>query len=1167
MRLTGLFELLEGSPGYRSLLERLAQGQFPLEVAAAGGARPYLLGALWSRLGRPVLVVTPRPEDARRLYDFLTTYLGEGAPAYLLPEPEVLPYERLAADAVTLNQRLQVLAVLSGVQGTERPPLIVTSVAGLLWRTPSPRAFRQASQTLKVGQGLALARFTSRLLELGYRNEEGVEVPGTFARRGGILDLFPPTSPMPVRIEMWGDDIEGIRLFDPATQRSVQDVQSVTVVPAREALPALADQIVVSDLIGRLDLSRCTPAVRDRIQEEMVSLFTSPDMDGAENALFYNGLLNHHSLLDYLPERALVVLERASEVEAEAEKLEGQSEEMRRAREARGELPGRFPPAQWRWAELAARLAVRPRLHLNAWQGPKDSLAFRPAPSFNGRADLFPQQARGMVGRSYRLVVVTRHSRRMQELLSEADVGATLVPSVEVAPPQGSVTLVQGSLGEGFSLDLDGTGLVLFTDSELFGVSKERRYRPRAAVRRAPFLSQLEPGMYVVHVDHGVARFAGTTHLDTDHGQREYLVLEYAEGDKLYVPTDQLDRVSQYVAAGDQPPNLTRLGTQDWARAKERVKRSAKEMAQELLKLYSARQLAKGHAFSADTPWQREVEDSFPYEETPDQARTIQEVKADMELERPMDRLVCGDVGYGKTEVALRAAFKAVGDGMQVAVLVPTTVLAQQHYVTFSERLAPYPVRVEVLSRFRSRKEQQAVVEGLKEGTVDIVIGTHRVIQKDVAFKNLGLVIVDEEQRFGVAHKERLKQLRTEVDVLSLSATPIPRTLYMALSGIRDMSTMETPPEERVPVKTYVGEFSDDLVREAILREMERGGQVFYLHNRVKTIHRAAQKVQELVPQARIAVGHGQMPEDELEEVMLAFVRGEVDVLVCTTIIESGLDIPNANTLIIDRADMLGLSQLYQLRGRVGRGAHRAYAYLLVPRGRRITQTAEKRLQAILEASELGAGFRIAMRDLEIRGAGNLLGPQQSGHIHAVGFELYTQLLQEAVAELQAQQEGAPLEVGPEVQPRIDVGLSAYIPEEYIQHLPTRLAIYQRLAKVKERQEVQEMAQELRDRFGPVPQPVEELLYAAQVRVLAQKARVESVVRSDGQVTLTLVEPVGGAALPLERTLGPGARVGHQQIRLYLGARGDWRQGLVKALERLLWFQERLKAMVPAVNR
>ena len=648
-------------------------------------------------------------------------------------------------------------------------------------------------------------------------------------------------------------------------------------------------------------------------------------------------------------------------------------------------------------------------------------------------------------------------------------------------------------------------------------------------------------------------------------GEREYLVLEYADNDKLYVPTDHLNRVSAYVGAQEHAPSLTRLGAADWTRIKQRVKGAAREMAQELIRINASRELAEGHEFAPDNSWQRELEDSFPYVETPDQAQAIVDVKSDMERIRPMDRLICGDVGYGKTEVALRAAFKTVSDGMQVGILVPTTVLAQQHYATFTERLSPFPVRVEVLSRFRTPKEQQQVVDGLQKGEVDIVIGTHRLLQKDVRFKNLGLAVVDEEQRFGVSHKERLKQLRRQVDVLTLSATPIPRTLNMALSGLRDLSSIQSAPEARLPVKTFVSEYSEDVVKEAILREMERGGQVFYLHNRVRTILQAADDIRKLVPHARVIVGHGQMVESDLEDVMVDFANGEADVLVCTTIIESGLDMANVNTLIVERADRFGLAQLYQLRGRVGRGQHRAYAYLLAPRGRRITEAAEMRLQAILEASDLGAGFRIAMRDLEIRGAGNILGADQSGHIQDVGLDLYTQLLQEAIRELEREGGHSNLtaQVAAGEEPtRIELPLNAGIPEDYIGHLPTRLSVYQRLARLTERRELPDIREELRDRFGPVPEEVENLLKVSEIRAIAGAGGAESVIRNSESIVITLRNPVGGAKAPLQRALGPSAQVGNAQIQMPLRPLGDqWLSRLTRTLERLQVFTDNMRQM------
>ena len=1166
MSLKGLFELIRDRPAYRRLMDSIKSGQIVQQMEAPEAARPCLIAALWHHLQVPMLVVAPRPEDARRFHDQLLSYLGEG-PARLFPESDVLPYERLVADATTNNQRLQILAALGQArnapaakeQETGPPPLVVASTSAALRRTLSPQVLEAAWHTLEVGAKVVLAELFSRWVALGYKREEGVEVPGTFSQRGGIIDVYPPSSPLPARIELLGDQIESIRLFDPVSQRSVRAVERIGVVPATEYLPSLADKDRVSELIGRMDFSRCTPSAGERFEEELAALFAGREV---EELPLYNGLLNDGCFIDHLPQAGLLVLDREGQMESEASELGDRADELRAAREGRGDLPANFPSPQIPWSEFRSALDRRQRLLAKGWTGGEGGFEFQPAPQYYGRLQDLAADARRVLCEGRSVVAVSLHARRLSEVLGEAGLGAPVIADLESVPASGTFSLLAGTIREGWSLPalpLDSGGISLLSDSEIFGTAKERRARPRTIVKREAFLSELVPGRYVVHIDHGVARFAGTVQMGSNGEQNEYLVLEYAEGDKLYVPTEQLDRVSPYLAPHDQSPGPTRLGTAEWSRVKERVKTSAREMAQELVELYAARQVAQGHAFSPDSPWQSELEDSFAYGETEDQERTIREVKQDMERARPMDRLVCGDVGYGKTEVVLRAAFKTVTDGMQVGLLVPTTVLAQQHYSTFSERLSPFPVRVEVLSRFRTRQEQNEVIEGLKLGTVDIVIGTHRLLQKDVKFKNLGLVMVDEEQRFGVAHKERLKRMRREVDVLTLSATPIPRTLYMGLSGIRDMSTMETPPEERLPVKTYVSEYSEELIKEAILRELEWGGQVFFLHNRVQTIRRVADDLSRLVPQARIGVGHGRMAEAELEKVMVDFAKGELDVLVCTTIIESGLDIPNANTLIIDRADRFGLAQLYQLRGRVGRSSHRAHSYLLIPQRRRITEAAGQRLKAILEASELGAGFRIAMRDLEIRGTGNVLGPEQSGHIHALGFELYTQLLNEAVAEAKAGDGPTAGEgQGAEVKARVSLPLSAHIPESYISHLPTRLAIYQRLTKVRGRQEVQDIREELHDRFGQLPQVVGNLLYAVDLKYLAGEAGIESITQSGSTVTLTLLDAAGGARLALEKALGPGVRVGNKQVHVPIRRSDErWKQTLVSVVKGLLAFRER----------
>ena len=1185
MSLNGILNLLEGHPEFRGAVESVETGK-DRSATVRQGARAAFLAALARRHSGPMLVIAPRPEDARRLHDQLLSWLGEDSPVYLLPEPEVLPFERLAVDANTGIQRLEALAALASARqsGSEDcHPLVVCSIGSALLFTAQPDLMAgclpsaEAPAVWRVGDQVRVDSVLGQWMELGYRNDPVVESPGAFSHRGGILDVFPPNCDLPFRIELFDDEIDTIRLFDPLTQRSVAPSSEVRLIPAREQLPGVTGAETIAARAAAMDFARCSEPTRERIEEELETLAYS---DNPEVLSFYSGLVNRACLLDYLGQNAAVVLERGGRVEAEALELEERFGRMRASREERGELPVNFPSPCVTWADFDSRLVEFQPVDLQSWVGEEDDHVFLPAVPYYGRLEQFSADIRRRQGEGATLVAVTQHSSRVAEILEQQGVEASLELTLEGAPAPGQVCIVSGSLPGGWTVEFPINGarksrknatsrLDLLTDAELFGTSKERRHRRRRRAERGPdvSLADLEPGTFVVHIDHGVARFAGTTQMGDAGDEKEYLVLEYAESDKLYVPTEQLNRVSAYVGAQEHTPTLTRLGAADWNRIKQRVKGAAREMAQELIRLNASREVTQGHEFNPDTAWQRELEDSFPYIETPDQAKAIDDVKADMERTRPMDRLICGDVGYGKTEVALRAAFKTVSDGMQVGLLVPTTVLAQQHYATFTERLSPFPVRVEVLSRFRTPKEQQEVIEGLKSGEVDIVIGTHRLLQKDVQFKNLGLAVVDEEQRFGVSHKERLKQLRRQVDVLTLSATPIPRTLNMALSGLRDLSSMGSAPEERLPVKTFVSEYSEDVVKEAILREMERGGQVFYLHNRVRSIHQASEDIRKLVPQARVMIGHGQMAESELEDVMVDFANGDADVLVCTTIIESGLDMPNVNTLIVERADRFGLAQLYQLRGRVGRSQHRAYAYLLAPRGRSITEAAEMRLQAILDASELGAGFRIAMRDLEIRGAGNILGADQSGHIQEVGLDLYTQLLHEAVRELQREQsheqESGNIDLIADEEPtRIELPLNAGIPEEYVQHLPTRLAVYQRLAKLTQRRELPEIREELLDRFGPIPEEVESLLKVSEIRALAGAAGVESVIRTSDSIVVSLRNSVGGAKAPLQRALGPVAQVGNAQIQMQLRPLGDkWLSRLTRTLERLQVFMDNMRQL------
>ncbi|MFQ5577701.1 MAG: transcription-repair coupling factor, partial [Anaerolineae bacterium] len=853
----------------------------------------------------------------------------------------------------------------------------------------------------------------------------------------------------------------------------------------------------------------------------------------------------------------LVIIENPVELESITRDLQEQAQNLKADLVARRTLPPDWPQPHFVWTDIETALKARRPLILgfDNWRNappsdpaaPRPSLqtVFAPPPVFGGQirratADILQRRRNGE-----RVVIASRQAARLGDLLSAKNTPLSPVEKLDYPPPVGSVTLFRGPVLEGWLLrPREGAdpALTMLTDAELFGVRKpqpRRRPRKRRGITPETFFADVTPGDYVVHIEHGIGIFKGLVKLAFDDVEREYLEVGYSQNDKLYVPIHQADRLSRYVGVDDAPPTLNRLGTADWGRVKKWAKTAVADIADELLRIYAAREVVPGRAFSPDTDWQRELEAAFPYVETEDQLQAIAEVKADMERPKPMDRLICGDVGYGKTEVALRAAFKAVMDGAQVAMMVPTTVLAQQHFTTFQQRLASYPVVVEMLSRFRTRRDVSHVLKGLAGGRVDIVIGTHRLLQKDIVFKNLGLLIVDEEQRFGVSHKERLKEMRAHIDTLTLSATPIPRTLHMSMTGVRDMSVIDTPPEERLPIKTMITKADDTLIRTAILREFDRGGQVYFVHNRVLGIEQMANHIRALAPEARVKVGHGQMPERRLEQVMLDFAAGEFDVLVSTTIIESGLDIPNVNTIIINRADRFGLAQLYQLRGRVGRAAVQSYAYLLVPKNYNLPELARKRLDAIREASELGAGFKIAMRDLEIRGAGDLLGARQHGHIAAVGFDLYVRLLAQAVQALKGEAgdgetdplaAGYLLPLGDDIQ--INLPLPVYLPEDYLPEEHLRLKLYRRMANLYTLEEVDAMGQELEDRFGQLPEPVVNLLYQLKLKVLCRAAGAKFLSTEDDQLIIRAdsLEEVDRDVL--QRRLGVGPRVGRRQIWL-----------------------------------
>ena len=1152
MSLHHLLPLLGDDPGAASLLTAVARdggAQSVTDLPLA--ARPAIAAAAIAAAGGPALVLTARADRAEALCVALNEYLPRSRRAVVWPAPEALPYEQLPFDLATATRRVDLLDRLRGaseVDGTS--PVVITPVHGLLHMVLGPAELASRTRELRRGDRLDVEGLLHWATGLGYETAPLVQEPGTIARRGGIIDIFPPGAGYPVRIDLFGDEIESVRAFDPASQRSSQSLDRVRLLPPSE-LPLWRLQDVAPKLRS-LASDGLRPEVRrewERMLDQMEAGVTPPSVD-----LFAPWLLTDAcTLLDYFSGGDLVIVDEPSAVRLAATGLAAQATELEAAFVANAELPVGLPRPLADWPEVEASLASMHRLDLGLTHGEGGGRAFaletvRDAPAFAGRLGEAVARVEDLLADDWRVVIASDQVARLTELFEERDIfptkekrrggeGLPLLP-----PPPGTLEIRASDVDGGWMVPA--AKLLLLSDLELFGFRKQvRRGGGRAAASAAALVAGLAEGEFVVHVDHGVARFAGLVRLETHGVEREYMLLEYARGDRLYVPVDQSDRVSRY-SGGGVDPSLTRLGTGEWVKVKQRVRRAVREMAFELIQLYAARETVKGHAFGPDTTWDRELAESFPYTETADQQRAIDAVTADMEAAEPMDRLVCGDVGYGKTEVALRAAFKAVNAGRQVAVLVPTTVLALQHLTTFSQRLAPFPVRVEMLSRLRTKAEQREVLAGIADGGVDIVIGTHRLVQRDVRFKDLGLVVIDEEQRFGVRHKEFFKKLRTEVDVLTMSATPIPRTLHLSLAGIRDISIIDTAPQARLPIRTFVTEFNDHLVREVILREVDRGGQVFLVHNRVHDIDRLAHKLRQLVPEARFGVGHGQMDEEVLEEVILGFVRHDYDVLISTTIIESGVDMPNVNTIIIDNADTLGLTQLYQLRGRVGRAANRAYAYLLYRAGKPLSVEAQERLEAIQEATELGAGLRVAMRDLEIRGAGNILGAEQSGHIAEIGYELYIRLLSQAVEEVRS---GHPAAEPTAIT--LDLPLTALIPADYVADTELRLATYRRIAAVTSRPELAEVQAELEDRYGPIPEQVEHLLALIALRLRVAALGIESVIEREREIVIRPVSTVG-LEPSLRRTLGPALKLTPNSIRVRLPELTiPWQQALDAVLD------------------
>ncbi len=1140
-----LFQTLGRHPAFQSLVQRASAGEERLSLSGlTTPAKAAYLVLLAEQTGRPLLVLVDGSKQAEALTGLLQTFfeilvLDDRPAPQLIPALDVLPFQDLSPHSEISAER----AVGLWRMATGRAPITVTPIGSALLRTEPAAFYRQLALSIRVDDEVPLDDLVRHLDSIGYERREPVEMVGEYSVRGGILDVFPAEAPNPVRIEFFGDVIESMRRFDVETQRSVHRVDDVTLLPLVEY-----------------------PRSRALLQR-LAETLRRPDIVPGEA---FAGWEFHVPLINPRNESILSLLAKPIIVWDEPEASKGAAERLWK----RLEEPGREHRMDsdlnfFRWGELLSHLppgSTQLELRELDLMGGLEGLHIpaRPSMAFHGNMQVAVAEARNLVDRGNRVVFFAPsigEVERLADILREYSVPFRFgLPASDSAPQRysdrafiageaASTYLAKSLVPRGVSFP--DSHLAVFGSDDLFDspdyISRPQQQKSHLAAFTFD-LADLKPGDYVVHVEHGIGRFLGLREIQQGDNKGDFMLLEYAGESRLYVPLSRMDLVQKYRGAGESGPPLDKLGGTTWTRTKSRVKAKMRDMADELIKLYAERKVAQGFPFSSDSNWQREFEDAFEFQPTKDQLTAVKEIKRDMEAEHPMDRLLCGDVGFGKTEVAMRAAFKALGDGKQVALLAPTTVLSYQHYETFKRRFAAFPVRVELLSRFRSTREIKTVLADLADGKVDLVVGTHRLLSKDVEFRDLGILIVDEEQRFGVAHKERLKQIKKNVDVLTMSATPIPRTLHMSLLGLRDMSVIETPPKDRLAIHTVVAHFNLELVRAAIEQELGRGGQVYFVHNRIDSIWQRAAMIQELLPQVRVGVGHGQMGEVELEKVLLGFMRHEYDVFVCTTIVENGLDIPLANTMIIENAERYGLSELYQLRGRVGRSNRRAYAYLLIPQDTELSDIARKRLAALKEFSDLGAGFKIAALDLELRGAGNLLGGEQHGHIEAVGFDMYIRLLEETVRELKGE------EVPLEVHSNLNLGLDIRIPPEYIGDEQQRLRAYKRIADASTREQAVRVLAELEDRYGTPPAAVSQLVEFSVLKTLAQKLGIESVERRGGFLNIkfhkesriepatlmNLVQstpgvqftPAGVLRLPLDGLPGPEVLI--ESLRSYL---------------------------------
>lgn len=1089
-KLKALINAFAADTDVQSVISGIRKGMREQMISGlAGSSRQVLIAALREDVERPMLVVTHNMFSAQKIAEDLQECLSSEN-VLLYPANELVAAEAAISSPETLAQRMDVLIKLSqGYRG-----IVVVPFSGVRRYLPISSVMAEAQVEVQVGQSLPIDAFLRQMTALGYTRADRVELRGDMSVRGGIVDFYPLTASQAYRIEWFGDDVDSIRTFDPADQRSLDRLESYVVPPCQELLADGHRMETAANHAQRL-LEKQLDKMTDRTAKDRLRTELGGEIERLREHVYFPEIYKYISLLyperqtilDYMPADTLLILDEPTRLIETAKQLERDEAEwsmhllqngkslpdLALARDTEEILHHRPFPTLFLSLFLRQIPHSQPQNILN--------MTSRSMQNFHGQMNVLKAEMERWRKTGATVMMLAGNAERMERMRRVLDDYSIETP-----------TLLEGNLQSGF--ELPSSHLVIITEGEMFS-QKQRKARKMDKkvdnAERIKSYTELKVGDYVVHHNHGIGKYVGIGTLEIAGIHKDYLHILYAGGDKLSVPIEQVDMIQKYVGNEDKEPKVNKLGGSEWTRAKSKVKASVQDIADDLIKLYAERQTAPGYAFGQDTSYQNEFEAMFPYDETRDQLRAIEEIKKDMEKTQPMDRLLCGDVGYGKTEVAIRAAFKSAMDSKQVAVLVPTTILAQQHYETFRERFAGYPINVQVLSRFRSRKEQNETMKGLKAGTVDVVIGTHRLLSQDIIFKSLGLLIVDEEQRFGVSHKEKLKKLKTNVDVLTLTATPIPRTLHMSMLGVRDLSVIETPPENRFPVQTYVVEYSPSLVRESIERELARGGQVYYLYNRVQGIYQMAEQINALVPGARVAVGHGQMSEQELEKTILDFLDGESDVLVSTSIIETGVDIPNVNTLIVHDADKMGLSQLYQLRGRVGRSNRIAYAYFTYQRDKVLTEVAEKRLQSIKEFTELGSGFKIAMRDLSIRGAGNLLGAEQHGFIASVGFDMYSQMLADEIAKRKAEMSGEEIKEEKPVSMLIDISVDAYLPSDYIYDSIQKIEIYKKVAAIRTFEEADDVIDELVDRFGDLPQAVSNLLAVARLKVYGTMYGIE----------------------------------------------------------------------------